>query len=204
MSDGKIDWSDGASIDRAKDHLRQRLRGRYSGADEHFLEASIEDALMHYQKHPESFDASRGASLYYYLELRARSFMHMRLRKVNRRRKHEKAIGVSDKIFEKILSEMRGKRCINIGKESTVEEEAEQQREEAKRWKEALDGIVADLNPHDRAGVDLLRAGASRDEWVGHLRIDRLPDKEQRRKIYAEKDRLMKKLKRRAQRMQGG
>lgn len=200
MPQDQIDWNDPASVTRAQDYLRQKLRGRYSHIDEHFREASIEDALMHYEYHPESFDESRSVPLYYYLELRARSYLDMRLRKVRRRRKHEKAIGVSDGFFEKILSEMRGRRCINIGKEST-EEEAEQQREEAERRKEALDAIMALLNPHDRASVELLRTGASREDWVRHLGIERLPENEQRRKVYAEKDRLMKKLKRRVKKM---
>lgn len=204
MSDDKIDWSDSASIERAKDFLRQKLRGRYGGVDEQLLDESIEDALRHYQNHPESFDLSRGASLYSYLEWKARSYMAVRLRKVSRRRKHEKAIGISDRIFEKILSEMTGRRCINIGKENTAEEEAEQQREEAERRKAVLDAIVADLNPHDQAGVELSRTGAPHEEWVRHLGIERLPENEQRRKIYAEKDRLKKKLKRRARKIQEG
>lgn len=90
--------------------------------------------------------------------------------------------------------------CINIGKDR-AEQETEEQREEAERRKEALDAIVADLNPHDRAGVDLLRTSASREEWLRHLGIERLPEKEQQRKVNVEKDRLKKKLKRRAEKM---
>lgn len=66
-----------------------------------------------------------------------------------------------------------------------------------------LDAILASLNPHDRAGVELLRTGASREEWIRYLGIESLPQKEQQRRIYAEKDRLMKRLKRRARKKQG-
>lgn len=202
MTHDPVDWNDLASIAQAQAHLRQKLRKSYRGIDDQWVEASIEDALMHYRRCPENYDASRG-SLYHYLELRARSYLTMRLRKANRRRQHEKAVGVLDRIFEKKMSETSGRRPINIGKNKT-EEEAEEEQEEAERRKEALDAVLALLNPHDRAGVELLRTGASSEEWIRHLGIESLPQKEQQRNIYAAKDRLMKKLKRRARKLQGG
>jgi hypothetical protein len=202
MVHDQIDLSDPASIARVKDKLRQKLRRRYGRIDQHLLEESIEDALMHYRNYPEKFDATRGVPLLSYLELWTCHYLDKRLQRVKRRRKHEKAAGVSDKIFEKIVSEMRARGGIYIGKEST-EEEAEQLREEAERWKEVLDALLALLNPHDRAGVDLLRIGASREEWIRHLRIEHLPQKEQQRKVNVEKDRLKKKLKRWARKIQG-
>ncbi|HLI62938.1 MAG TPA: hypothetical protein VKV05_06035 [Terriglobales bacterium] len=60
------------------------------------------------------------------------------------------------------------------------------------------------LKPHDRAGVELLCAGAGCERWIQHLGIEYLLSEEQRRKINAEKDRLKKKLKRWAQKMREG
>jgi hypothetical protein len=166
------------------------------------LDASIEDALEHYRDHPEKFDASRG-SLSHYLWLWTRHYLDKRLRKVKRRRQHEKTAGVSEKKFERIVSEVRGRGGIYLGKDRT-EQETEERREKFERRKEALHTIVALLNPHDRDGVELLLAGASREEWIWHLGIERLTRDDQQDAVNREKERLMKKLRRRARKIQGG
>jgi hypothetical protein len=152
---------------------------------------------------PERFDASRGVPLSFYLELWVRSYLDKELRKEKRHRKHEKAAGVSEKIFEKIVSGVGAGRDIYIGRDRS-EQEVEEREEEVERERKLLDAIVAHLNPRDRAGVQLLRVGVSREEWVRHLRIEDMPRRKQQRKVDAHKDHLMKKLKRRAQKMQGG
>jgi len=88
--------------------LRQRLSRRHSHIDEHLLDEVIEDALLHYCDCPEQFDGSQGAPLECYLTWRARSYMSTELRKEKRHRQHERAAGVSEKDFEKIVSEVRG------------------------------------------------------------------------------------------------
>src|SRR5579884_711752 len=202
MLPDQINWSDTADFLHWLAYLRQKFNGRCSHIDAHLLDGSIEDALLHYRDHPEKFDSGR-TPLSYYLWLRTRHSLDKRLQKVKRRRQHEKTVGVSEKDFEKIVSEVRGTRGIYLGKDGT-EQESEERREEVIRQKEALDAIVANLNPHDRVGVDLLRIGASVETWVQHLEIERLPQREQQHTVNLEKDRLKKKLKRRAQKMQGG
>lgn len=199
----QIDWRDPADIADWLHFLHRKLIGRYGHVDDHLLDGSIEDALLHYQSCPGCFDATRGVPLSYYLALWTRSYLDRKLRKMKRRRKHERAVGVWDKQFEKIVSEARREKCIYSGKDE-IEQESEERREEVIRQKEALDAIVADLNPHDRAGVDLLRIGASVETWVQHLGIERLPQREQQHAVNREKERLIKKLKRRAQKMPGG
>lgn len=203
MLHDQIDWSDPASIAALQNYLRSKLSRRYSRIDEHWLEASIEDALLHYRDHPEQFDASRGVPLSYYLWLRTRHYLDKLLQKVKRRRQHEKTAGVSEKNFEKIVSEAKGTGGIYLGKYKT-EQDTEERREEGERRRQALDAVVADQTPHNRAGVELLRTGASREEWVRHLRIECLPQKDQQDKVNAEKDRLMKKLRRWARKFQEG
>jgi hypothetical protein len=203
MSHAQVDMSDPAVLAYLLVGLHQKLSKKFNHVDEHLLDGSIDDALLRHLRCPERFDASRDVPLSYYLELWIRSYLDMKRRRVSRRRKHEKAAGVSDKVFEKILSETRGGGCIYLGKNRT-DEEGEEQREEAERRKEAFDTLVARLNPHDRAGVELLRTGASHEEWVQHLGIVSLPQSAQRRKVNLEKDRLKKTLKRWAQKMQGG
>jgi hypothetical protein len=174
--------------------LHQRLAGRYRHVDEHLLDGSIEDAILHHLAHPECFASDRGIPLQFYLEMWTRSYLSRRLRTEKRRQQHERTVGISGEIFEKIVSEMRAERSIYLQRD----------REELADQREALDAIVALLNPYDRAGVELLRAGASREEWIRHLGIGSLPQMEQQRKVNVEKDRLKKKLKRWAQKMQGG
>ncbi len=183
--------------------LRRRLRGRYNHIDEHLLDGSIEDALLHYRAYPDHFDASRGVPLECYLSWRTRGYLSMALRKEKRHQQHEKAAGVREKNFEKIVSEVRAGRSIYIGRDGS-ERETEEREEELDRERELLSAIVASLAPCEQAELQLLLAGASRNEWVQHLGIAHLPPKEQQRKVNAEKDRLKKKLKRRAQKMQGG
>lgn len=79
-----------------------------------------------------------------------------------------------------------------------------EEREEVERERNVLDAVVEHLDPRDRAEVQLLRAGDSREEWVRYLGVEDMPRQKQQRKVDAEKDRLMKKLKRRVQKMQGG
>lgn len=112
MTHDQIDWCDPASIAQVRDYLRQELRSRYGGVEEQVREESIEDALMHYQRYPQSFDASRGVPLYFYLEMRTRHYLDKLLQKANRHREHAKAVGVWEKKFEKIVSETRGGRVL--------------------------------------------------------------------------------------------
>lgn len=194
----QIDWNDQADTDRWIEHLRRKFSRRYWHIDAHLLNGSIADALMRYRSGTGEFDPSR-SSLSFYLALWVRSYLDMKLRKVKRQRKRERPAGVSDKIFEEILSETSRGKCICIGKDKT-----EPEREEAERRNEVFDALVARLNPHDRAGADLLRAGASREDWVQHLGFEPLPKGEQRDRINRERERLRTKLKRWAQKMQGG
>lgn len=202
MSHSQGDPSDPELIVHELSELHQKLHRRYRHVDVHLLDASIEDALLHYRGCPEQFDASRG-SLGSYLTCRTRHYLNVRLRKLRRRQRHENAVGISERDFEKIVSGLRTERCIYIGEDGS-QEEAEEREEELARERALLCAIMEQLNPLDRAGVQFLLAGAAREEWVRHLRIEDLPREEQQRKIDGEKDRLRKKLKRRAQKMQGG
>jgi hypothetical protein len=160
MLPDQISWSDSADFLHWLAYLRQKFNGRCSHIDADLLGASIEDALLHFRDHPEEFDASRG-SLSHYLWLRTRHYLDKRLRKVKRRRQHEKTVGLSEKNFEKIVSEVRRRGGIYLGQDRT-EQEAEERREETERQRQALDAIMADLNLHDRASVELLCTGAAR------------------------------------------
>lgn len=203
MFPDQINWSDPADIAHWLDHLRQKLIRRYGHIDADLLDASIEDALMHYQNRPQCFDASRGVPRLCYLEWRTRHYLDKRFQKVRRRQQHEKAVGVSEKKFEKIVSEVRGRGGIYLGKDRT-EQGPDERREESNGWRKVLGRILMLLNTHDRAGVFLFLLGASREEWVQHLGIERLSEREQQQQVNREKDRLMKKLKRWAQKMRGG
>jgi hypothetical protein len=198
-----IDWSYPADFFHWLADLRQKLIRRYSHIDVHLLDESIEDAVLHYSDHPKNFDASRGVPLSYYLWLRTRHYLDKRLQKVKCRRYHERAVGVSEKNLEKIVSAMRGRRSIYVGKDAT-ERDTEEQRADSEWRRQALDAIVATLDPHDRAGVELLHTGVSCEAWVRHLGIQRLPRNMQQQKVKAEKDRLKKKMRRRAEQMQRG
>lgn len=197
------DLSDPAVMAYVVADLHQELSGRYRHVDEQLLVESIEDAVLHLLARPELFDASRGVPRSFYLKLWVRSYLDKKLRKEKRHRQHEKAAGVSEKIFEKIVSEVGSGRGIYLGRDRSEQEE-EEREEEVERERKNLDAIVARLNPCDQVRVQLLRVGASREEWVGQLEIEDMPLKEQQGKVNAEKDRLMKKLKRRAQKMPGG
>ncbi len=203
MSHDTGDPSDPEFIAQELSYLRQKLSRRYRHIDEHLLDASIEDALLYYRRNPHCFDASRGVPLSSYMELWARSYLFRLLRREKRHRRHQKAAGVSERNFEKILSEVRAERSIYTGRDRSGQE-AEEREEELDRQRGVVNAIVAQLNPRDRAGVRLLLDGASFEEWVRHLGIEHLPRKEQQHKVNGEKDRLMKYLKRRAQKMQGG
>lgn len=182
--------------------LRQKLGGRYRYVDTELLEEAIDDALIHYHAHPETFDSSRAASLLSYLVLRVRHYLDKKLQKERRHQQHEKAAGVSDKNFEKIMSEVRVGRGIYVGRDKNDRDAAERQ-ESLERQRAILNAIMADLDTCDLDGVRLLLAGASTDEWVKHLGIEHLPHEEQHAQVKREKDRLIKKLQRRAQKVQG-
>jgi hypothetical protein len=183
--------------------LRQQFRAGYRHIDEHLLEESIEDALLHYLDNPGCFDASRGASLHCYLAWQTRSCLYRHLRGEARHRQHEKAAGVWEKDFEEIVPEARAERSIYLGRDRS-EQEAEVRKEELDRERVILSAIAALLDPWEQAGVQLLLEGVSHEEWVLHLEIEQLPQKEQHHRVNQEKDRLKKKLKRRVQKMQGG
>ncbi|HLI62939.1 MAG TPA: hypothetical protein VKV05_06040 [Terriglobales bacterium] len=102
-----MDESGPANMARVLTYLRQKLHRRYSCIDEHLLEENIEDALLHHQRCPQTFDASRRVALFYYLEWWMRHYLDKRLQKMNRRGKHEKAVGVWATIFEKMVSEVK-------------------------------------------------------------------------------------------------
>jgi hypothetical protein len=182
------------ALDRCLRCLRHELGREYPGIDEHVLESSIEDALLRHLARPERFDAARGVPLASYLVWWTRSYLDRRLRKEQRRQEHEKVVDVSGEDFEKFVSENRAGRSIYLRKERGAPEEGS----------EALDDLLALLNPCDRAEAELLREGASLAEWVRHLRIEHLPLGEQRDMVNAEKDRLRKKLQRLARRRGGG
>lgn len=203
MLDDQDDLSDPAVMAHVLADLHQKLSGKYRHIDEQLLGESIENAVLHLLARPERFDASRGVPWSFYLKLWVRSYLDKQLRKEKRHRQHEKAAGVSEKIFEKIVSGVGSGRGIYLGRDRS-EQEDEEREEEVERERKVLDAIVAQLNPCDQAEVQLLRVGASREEWVRQLGIEDMPRKEQQRKVDAEKDRLMKKLKRRAQKMPGG
>jgi hypothetical protein len=203
MFPNQIDWGDAADIAHWLGHLRQKLSRRYRHLDTQLLDGSIEDALLHYQRCPQCFDVSRGVPLLYYLVWRTRHYLDKRLQKMKRRRQREKAAGISEKNFEKIVSEVRGRGGIYLGEERT-EQEIEEQREEAERRQEGLAALLLHLNSHDRCGLYLFLLGASCEKWVQHLGIERLPPEEQRCQVNREKDRLKKKLRRWAQKMRGG
>lgn len=197
-----IEWSDPADFLHWQAYLRQRYIRRNSHVDAHLLDESIQDALLNYRDHPERFDASRG-SLTHYLWLRTRHYLDKQLQKEKRHRQREKAVGVSEKEFEKIVSEVRVRGGIYLGKDGKAQEAEERQEESVKRDK-ILWEILPLLPSYDRCGVYLFLLRASREEWVEHLRIEHLPREEQQDRVNREKERLRKKLKRRAQKMQGG
>lgn len=183
--------------------LRQMLGGRYRHIDEDMREESIDDALLFFLAHPQCFDMSRGDSLDCCLEWRARGYLGARLRGEQRHRQHQTAAGVSDKIFEKIMSEEGVGRRNYIGRERN-EREAEEREERLESQRAILKVLMARLKPHDLDGVQLLLAGASSEEWMRHLGIEQLPPKQQQKKVNREKERLIRKLKRWAQDMQRG
>ena len=152
MSRDQGDASDPEFIAHELSDLHQKLSRRYGHIDEHLLDASIEDALMHDLRCPECFDASRGATLESYLIWRTRHYLDKRLRKVNCRRKHEKTVGILEINFEKIVSEVMAERGISLGRDES-EPEAEDRDEEIARERAILDAIVSRLNPRDQAGV---------------------------------------------------
>lgn len=204
MSCSPIEWGDPAVIVHVIALLRQKLRKCFWWIDEHLMEEAIEDAVLDHKRYPERFDASRGVSLSYYLALCARSYLFTRLRQVKRRRKHEKAVGVSETIFENLEKKCREK---GLGGVSSVErnesEQKSEDREDDQAQEAILDVLVAQLKPRDQIGARLLHEGASCEEWVRHLRIEKLPHEKQQHKIDAEKDRLRKLLRRRVRKLQG-
>lgn len=155
---------------------------------------SAEEALLGYLSEPDRFDPCRGCSLVTWLAIQARGHMSHLLRKEASHEKHEKAVGIAEKIFEENMSEMSVEMAISKGRDE----------EKIEEWRQELDDLLQMLNPCDCDGVVLLRRDAPREEWVQHLQIEYLPVKEQRHRINAEKDRLKKKLRRLAQRMPGG
>lgn len=200
MSHLRLDPSKLADVAPTMASLRQNFKRKYNSVDEHLLEESIEHAVLHYVADPDCFDASRGVPLPYYLWLWSRSYLDKRLRKNKRRRMHEKAVGVSEKEFEKIMSGNRGGTGIYLGKDENGQE-IEEREEELERARSILDVIVPGLDPYNQAAVQLLRDGASGAEWVRRLGIEYLPRKRQQRRIDAEKDRLRKLLRRKAEKM---
>ncbi|HTU89059.1 MAG TPA: sigma factor [Gemmataceae bacterium] len=200
MSHGQIDSE---VIAQLLSLLHEHLSERYRHIDEHLLEESIEDAVLRYGAHPEQFDASRGDFLSYLLSW-VRSYLYRGRRKETRHRLHEKAAGVSDKIFERIVSEAGvGRSIYNIGRDES-EKEVEEREERRERQRAILNAMMARLDSCELAEVQLFLAGASHEEWVRHMGIEHLPPEEQREEVNKEKARLKINLKRWAQKMQGG
>jgi hypothetical protein len=171
-----------------------RLLSRKHPHDRDEAAESAEDAVLDYLSEPERFDPCRGCALVTWLAIQARGHMSHLLRKKASREKHEKAVGIAEKIFEEKMSEMGVGMAISKGRDEDKTEE----------WRQELDDLLRMLNPCDCDGVLLLRRDAPIEEWVQHLHIEDLPVEEQRHRINREKDRLKKKLRRLAQRMQGG
>ncbi len=171
-----------------------RMLGRKHPRDQEEAAESVEEALLKYLSAPERFDPCRGCTLVTWLAIQARGHMSHRLRKKASRQKHEKVVGVAERIFEEKLSEMGVEMAICKGRyEHKIEE-----------WRQKMDDLLQMLKPCDCNRVALLRRHAPCEEWVQHLHIEDLPEEEQRYTINREKDRLKKKLRRLAQRMQGG
>lgn len=101
MLHDRDELSDPAVMAHVLADLHQKLRGNYRRVDEQLLGESIEDAVLHFLADPARFDASQGVPLFFYLELWVRSYLDKKLRKEKRHQKHEKTVGVSEKIFEK-------------------------------------------------------------------------------------------------------
>lgn len=152
---------------------------------------SAEDALLGYLSDPTRFDPCRGCSLVTWLAIQAWGHLSHRLRREQRHRVHEKAVGIAEKIFEEKMSEVDVERAIYRGGDG----------DEIGAWRQKLDKMMWMLAPCDRGEVYLLRRGASCEEWVRHLHVEDLPTKEQCHRINIEKDRLKKKLRRLARKM---
>jgi hypothetical protein len=165
--------------------LTQRLCNRRSDVDPHLLAESVEDALLDYRKSPQRFDTTYGVPLGYWLWLKTRGYLSHRLRRQQRHKAKEQAVGVTDKIFEKYLSKMSREMAIYIG-----------MGEDENRCRQTLDRVLPRLSLRDRKGVELLSHGASFETWLKYVGNTYLPADEQRRKINAEKSRLRKKLRR--------
>jgi RNA polymerase sigma factor (sigma-70 family) len=161
------------------------LRRRFPAVDPHLLETVAIDSVLGLSKAPERYDPRLGR-LRTYLSMDARGDVLNALQAEQRRAAHRAPLEAVE----------LGPRARNIPMEGTGDPaELVLRTEEAGRVAE----LCRDLNPRDREGMLLMADGERRTEAFAEvLGWTQLPRADQAREVKRWKDRMLKRLQRRA------
>lgn len=164
--------------------LTQEVAAQFRHTDQHIIWDGIIDAMLDYCARPQQFDAERGISLKRFLRLAARRNVMNTLRREQRRKAREEAVGHAWAASSVELDPAAG----NLLQK---EESAQRQRQQA-----ALTNALQ--NPNDQQLLALRVQGVRHTEAFAEiLGITHLPIETQRREVKRGKDRIDKMLRRR-------
>lgn len=160
--------------------LRCKIIRSYRWVDEQMVDECIDDALLNLWAYPEQFNPLY-RSLFAYLWGKIRGFLANRLRSHRRRNRREKCVGVFERDFVNNCGMTApGRKCVD--------------GEEGRGVQESL---LKGLSLKELAEVDLLAERVPKEQWVKFLGLDALPEAERSWRVYREKERLRRKLRRR-------
>lgn len=164
--------------------LIQGVSAQFRHTDQHLIWDGVIDALLDYCARPQQFDAERGVPLTRFLRLAARRNVMNTLRREQRRKAREEAVGHAWATSCVALDPAAG----NLLQK---EESAQRQRQQT-ALTEALQ------HPNDQQLLALRLQGVRRTEAFAEvLGITHLPIETQRREVKRAKDRIDKMLRRR-------
>lgn len=198
-------------------HLFEALRRQfplqqYPTLDDAVLYEKAGEAILAYGHAPEKANAVKGAGVFNYLELRARSRVANYRRDEATRARYEAAFARGERAGGSTSPEARSgnspkprghtlernpvelrRRAVEQGKTDAIDE-LDDAEERARRWDAATREIT---NPQDRAILELMRAGERRTERFAEvLGIVDLPNAQQRSVVKQRKDRIKAALRR--------
>jgi hypothetical protein len=167
--------------------LRARFRARRVGEDDDLVDECLADALLALRDHSETWDPTR-RTVRLHVFAKAQGLLANRLRSRRRRAKRERSVGVLDQDFQKYLKS-------NSVKTARVDfiEDVDQD--------EPLQTCFRDLSSRELREVALLRDCAPVAEWVRILELQDVAEPDRSWRVYREKDRLRRKLRRRMRRI---
>ncbi len=178
--------------DAALPTITARLRRHRPLADPHLIAECVDDTLLAYAAEPGRFRTARNVRLLTYLTGCAKKRLANALRKEETHRRHEQASGLYLEGGRNI-SGSPSELCAG-GDNISVEGSLETQR------LQALLKVLSALSAREQEEVALLIANRRPTRvWAMLLGVGSCPPQEQKRRVHREKDRLVRRLRRHAE-----